>query len=132
MSERAGGFLLDSHALIWWLTASERLGHAARAAISGDDPVWVSAASVWEIATKSRLGKLTEIVDFKGQYASLVERNRFRRLPITDGHAMVAGTLEGAHRDPFDRLLAAQALVEELTVLTRNHAISGFGCKVLW
>jgi len=127
------GYLLDTHALLWWFTDAPRLGARARAAIEeGDRPVHVSAAVVWEIAIKSALGKLPMIVDFKGQYPQLMDNNGFNRLDITDGHAMRAAYLPGAHRDPFDRLIAAQALSEDLVVITRDPEIAGFGCEVLW
>lgn len=127
------GYLLDSHALLWWLANAPRLGTRARAAITeGDGPIHVSAAVVWEIAIKSALGKLPMIADFQGQYPRLMISNGFNRLDITDVHALRAACLDGAHRDPFDRLIAAQALVEDLVVITRDPEIAAFGCEVLW
>jgi PIN domain nuclease of toxin-antitoxin system len=127
------GYLLDSHTLLWWLANAPQLGARARTAIAeGNRPIHVSAAVVWEIAIKSALGKLPMIADFQGQYPQLMTSNGFNRLDITDAHALRATYLEGAHRDPFDRLIAAQALVEDLVVVTRDPEIAGFGCKVLW
>lgn len=125
-------FLLDAHTLIWWWTASPKLGGAAREILENGSPVLVSAAAVWEIATKSRLGKLPEVADFAGQYDALMDRDGFGTLAISDAHCLRAGYLPGAHRDPFDRLIAAQALIENLTVLTRDREIAGFGCRTIW
>jgi PIN domain nuclease of toxin-antitoxin system len=102
------GYLLDTHALLWWWTDASGLSLQARAAIQENDrPIYVSAAVVWEIAIKSALGKLSMIADFGGQYPRLMRDNAFQRLDITDTHAMRAAYLPGAHRDPFDRLIAA-------------------------
>lgn len=92
----------------------------------------VSAVSVWEIANKNRLGKLDAVHDFSSEFAGLIARDGFRLLDLTAAHAMRAGCLPGTHRDPFDRLLAGQALVEDMTVLTNDPEIARFGCKVLW
>jgi PIN domain nuclease of toxin-antitoxin system len=126
-------YLLDTHAAIWWWTAHTRLGpKAASVLASGDADVFFSAASVWEIAIKSNAGKLPEIVDFESQYRPLMQANGFRTLAVTEAHALRGGFLPGAHRDPFDRLIAAQALIEDMTVVTRDPAIATFGCEVLW
>ena len=127
------GFLLDTHAAIWWWTADPRLGsHALRVIANGAAPIYVSAASVWEIAIKHHAGRLTEIEDFSGQYRPLMSANGFASLPLSAEHALHGGYLAGEHRDPFDRLIAAQALLERLTVLTRDPQIAAFGCETLW
>jgi PIN domain nuclease of toxin-antitoxin system len=126
-------YLLDTHALIWWWIDSPRLSANVRALMT--DPAndfLVSAASAWEIATKYRIGKLTELEDPVGRFASLMESNRFIRLAITEDHALCAGALTGDHRDPFDRMIAAQALVEGVAVVTLDPAFVGFGCRVVW
>jgi PIN domain nuclease of toxin-antitoxin system len=126
-------YLLDTHSLIWWWTEPARLGASARDTITeGADRIFVSVASVWEIAIKSHSGKLNQIEDFRRDYAPLMARNGFHSLRVSDVHALEAGFLDGAHRDPFDRLIAAQGLIEDLTVITRDPEIAGFGCKVLW
>ena len=126
-------YLLDTHAAIWWWTTHSRLGpNAASLLASGDADIFFSAASVWEIAIKSNAGKLPEIVDFENQYGPLMQANGFRTLAVTDVHVLRGGFLPGAHRDPFDRLTAAQALIEDLIVVTRDPEIAAFGCKVLW
>lgn len=126
-------YLLDTHAALWWWTDPAPLGNGARAAIaeaSGD--VFVSVASVWEIAIKTQSGKLKVIDNFEQDYLPLMRANEFRSLGITDVHALKAGFLESPHRDPFDRLIAAQALIEEMIVITRDPEIAAFGCKTLW
>ena len=125
--------LLDTVALLFWWSESERLGRAARAAlIDNAAPLFVSAVSVWEIANKNRIGKLEALRDFRQDFDSLVARDGFKLLDLTAAHAMKGGYLPGAHRDPFDRLIAGQALVEDMTVITNDPEIAAFGCKVLW
>ncbi|MGN6268962.1 MAG: type II toxin-antitoxin system VapC family toxin [Sphingomonas sp.] len=126
-------YLLDTHAAIWWWTSDARLGAQASSLIASSEAViYFSAASVWEIAIKSNAGKLPEIVDFESQYGPLMQANDFRSLAVTDDHVLRGGFLPGAHRDPFDRLIAAQALIEGMTVITRDREIAAFGCEVLW
>jgi len=125
--------LLDTHALIWWWTDAPQLSVGARRVLSaGDNQIFVSAACIWEISTKWRIGKLREIDDPASQYAPLMAKNGFVGLALTEEHAMKAGLLPGNHRDPFDRMIAAQALVEGLTVVSRDPAVASFGCDVIW
>lgn len=125
--------LLDTHTAIWWWLDSPRLGPAAREAIiAGDRPVAVSAVCGLEIAIKYRIGKLPEFGDPETRFPALMAANQFDSLHVTDAHALRAGLLPGDHRDPFDRLLAAQALIEDMTVVTRDPAFAAFGCKTLW
>lgn len=117
---------------MWW-TNSPRLGRRAGEVLqNSNSAIYLSAVSVWEIGNKSRIGKLPEIENFAEQFPTLMQANAFTLLSLTADHAMRAGYLEGLHRDPFDRLLAGQALVEDMTVLTNDSEIAGFGCKVLW
>lgn len=126
-------YLLDAHAAIWWWIGSPRLSVAARDMIGAPEvTILVSAASVWEIAIKSANGRLPEIENFQADYPILMLRNGFLRLEVRDDHAVRAACLAGDHPDPFDRLLAAQALIEDLTIITRDREIAAFGCKVLW
>ncbi|MDP9443339.1 MAG: type II toxin-antitoxin system VapC family toxin [Actinomycetota bacterium] len=114
--------------LLWALAADPRLSAGVRRAIR--DPandVFVSAASAWEIAIKRSLGKLQAPDDLEEQ----LDRARFSALPITIQHALVAGALERHHGDPFDRVLIAQALVEHLTVVTRDPRFEPYGVPVL-
>ena len=125
--------LLDTHALLWWLAEPDRLSPAAHQAIG--DPgnrVHVSAASGWEIATKARLGKLpaaSELLDYLPQ---LLAAQGFEKLPITLLHGLHAGRYPMAHRDPFDRLLAAQAELGGLTLVSLDFALQSFPCNLLW
>ena len=126
-------FLLDTHTLLWWWTDADRLGAQGRAALADEAAtVMVSVASVWEIAIKTHSGKLRSIDNFTRDYALLMAANGFEALSITAEHALCAGYLPGTHRDPFDRMIAAQALIGDLTVITRDREIAGFGCKVVW
>lgn len=125
--------LLDTHALLWWWNDAPQLPEAARSAMA--DPantVFVSAASGWEIATKVRKKQLPE---FAGNLAAFVEdvvRDGFIPLDVTARHGVHGGSLTGAHKDPFDRLIAAQALLEDMTVVTCDAQIAAFGCETLW
>jgi PIN domain nuclease of toxin-antitoxin system len=113
--------LLDSHALLWWLAEDPTLKVTASDAIA--DPtstVFVSAATVWEITIKQALGKL----DAPSDLVSQVEQNRCEPLSITIAHGYAAGILPRHHNDPFDRMLVAQAMSEQLTIVTRDPRIS--------
>jgi PIN domain nuclease of toxin-antitoxin system len=126
-------YLLDTHAALWWWCNSPLLGSGARDAIAqADADVRVSVTSALEIAIKHRLGKLDDIGDPATNYARLMAQNGFASLPVTEAHAMRAGLLPGEHRDPFDRLIAAQGLIEGMTIVTRDPAFAGFGCNVVW
>lgn len=125
--------LLDTHALLWWWSDDPRLPASARALIA--DPaaqVHVSAASAWEIATKHRIGKLPEGAEAVAKFQALTLRNGFIHLPIAWQHALRAGAYTATHCDPFDRLLAAQADLERLALVTRDPAFAAFGTQVRW
>ena len=125
--------LLDTHAVVWWWLYAPRLGARARRALAADDqPTFVSAVSALEIGIKFRIGKLPEFGDPAMRYPTQMARDGFTALPVTESHALRAGLLPGDHRDPFDRIIAAQALAEGLTVVTVDPAFAAFGCRVLW
>lgn len=126
--------LLDTHALLWALTDPGRLGDEARSLIADrSTAIVVSAASAWEIATKQRLGKLPQADALVGGYARHLDRLGVSRLPITEEHALLAGRLEWPHRDPFDRMLAAQAMIESMTLVTGDAAFAGMpGLATAW
>ena len=126
------GYLLDTHSLIWWWAEAGRLSTAARDIIESGDRIVISIASIWEIAIKTASGKLSAIEDFQRDYRPLMARNGFEALAITDDHALMAGFLPGWHRDPFDRMLAAQAVIEDLVVVTRDPQLARLGCRTLW
>ncbi|SDO63225.1 PIN domain nuclease, a component of toxin-antitoxin system (PIN domain) [Microbacterium testaceum StLB037] len=127
-------YLLDTHTLLWALTAPDRLGPASSTILA--DPsstIVVSAASAWEISTKQRIGKLPHADALVGGYARHLDRLGAERLPIDETHALLAGALQWDHRDPFNRMLAAQAMVESLTLLSSDDAFSRLaGLAVQW
>jgi len=119
--------LLDTNALLWWLEGSRRLSRAAVDAIDDvANEVHISAASAWEISTKARLGKLR----FTGSLAARLEKLDVRPLAVTVEHGWAAGTLPPVHRDPFDRILVAQAQLEELVVVTADPVFARYGVAV--
>lgn len=125
--------LLDTHALLWWYTADSRLSRRAQAAIQDEtNDVLVSAASAWEIATKHRLGKLAEAPDAYPRFEELASRNGFAYVPISHRHGLRAGSYLAAHGDPFDRMLAAQADLDGLVLVTRDPLFKLFPVSVLW
>ena len=126
-------FLLDTHALIWWWASDPRLSISARQMVADPDTtVYVSAASAWEIATKVRSGRLPEMETRIEQFNEGVREYGFIHLNVHHEHGVLAGSMPGDHRDPFDRLLAAQALIGGFTMITRDTAFAVFGCRVVW
>ncbi len=125
--------LLDTHALLWWWKNAPQLPQAARSAISdAANEVFVSAVSGWEIATKVRKGQLAEFSASLPAFVDDVLRDGFNHLDVTARHGIYGGSLSGVHKDPFDRVIAAQALIENMTVVTRDPQIAAFGCETLW
>ena len=127
-------FLLDTQALLWALTDPSRLGGEARRIVTARaSRLVVSAASAWEISTKQRLGRLPQADALVGAYPRHLDRLGVLRLAITEEHALLAGSLQWAHRDPFDRMLAAQAMVESLTLVSNDLAFAGLsGLATTW
>ena len=125
--------LLDTHAFLWWLAGEPKLSRRARAAIGdADAEVFVSAASAWEIATKYRLGKLPGAAIIRSTIADAIASQSFVALPITVVHAQRAGGLAGEHRDPFDRMLIAQAQSEDLILISNEKLFDAFGVHRVW
>jgi PIN domain nuclease of toxin-antitoxin system len=125
--------LLDTHALIWLFLGDERLTAKARAQIvAPGTTTFVSAVSAMEIATKYRLGKLPEAHELAADAATLAREQGLVELPITVAHATLAGSLEIPHKDPFDRLLIAQARLEQLAFISNEKAFDAFGVTRLW
>ncbi len=118
--------LLDTHVLIWW-DAGQKLSSAARKAIQQADDVYVSVASAWEIAIKASLGKISS----KRSVSQATAECGFLELPVTFVHAQQVATLPTIHRDPFDRMLVAQAIVEGLTLVTRDPAIKRYRVSMI-
>ena len=124
--------LLDTHVLLWWLGGESKLSRRARHTIQNQETtVLVSAASAWEIAIKTKAGKLDAgplVANFHNELA----QEGFSELPISSDHAIRAGLLEGPHRDPFDRMLAAQAQAENLAVISKDSFFDAFGVRRIW
>lgn len=119
--------LLDTHVLLWWLEDSAELSDALKDQIDTELEVYVSAATVWELSIKAAAGKLKVPDDLVG----LIERSGLSDLPIRNAHAGLAGRLPLIHRDPFDRMLIAQALVERLTLVTRDGLIHRYDVPMI-
>ena len=125
--------LLDTHTLLWWLEENPSLPAAARKLIAHKNhEVLVSAASAWEIATKVRLGKLPIAIDLAHDFSAYLKRERFDTLAVTAEHGIRAGFLPGPHKDPFDRMLIAQALAENLTFVSNDAVFDGYRVKRAW
>ena len=120
--------LLDTHAFLWWLANDPALGPSAREIIAEPrNRVFVSAATGWEIAVKQQLGKLTAPADIE----TVVEQKGFAKLPISFFHGQQAGALPLHHRDPFDRMLIAQASVEGCTLVTADRRLAIYGVPLI-
>jgi PIN domain nuclease of toxin-antitoxin system len=125
--------LLDTHALLWWLSDDPALTTAARKIIGETrNTIFVSAASAWEIATKVRLGRLPTAADLAADFAGCLDREGFQALSISLEHAARAGWLPGAHKDPFDRMLIAQAQAENMPVVSNEELFDSYGVRRIW
>ncbi|NBB47140.1 PIN domain-containing protein [Rhizobium sp. CRIBSB] len=125
--------LLDTHAFLWWVTADPRLSAAAKTAI--DDPSTrrcVSSVTAFEIANKFRIGKLEMAGEIIESLDAVLGDAGFEKLAVTSSHALLAGQIPSGHKDPFDRILAAQAKLENLAMLTIDPAFDTFGVQRLW
>ena len=127
------GYLLDSHVLLWWWFAPERLSEAVLRLLT--DPtttVLVSAASIWELSIKHHQGKLPELTQVIDDLPGLLQADGFQPLTIALRHGLRAGAYSQPHRDPFDRMLAAQAELERLVLLSADPQLASFPCRKLW
>ena len=125
--------LLDSHALLWWFVKPGALSATAMSAISdSSNTVLASAINGYELAYKNKLGKLTEAEDLLENLDAELTARRFGRLALTLNHALVGGRLPWSHRDPFDRLLVAQALHDGLTLVSNEARFDETGVRRLW
>jgi len=125
--------LLDTHAFLWWVTDDARLSARARETIGdGANEIYVSAATGWEMAIKARLGRLRVPGDFARFITDQIELNGFRVLAIELAHALHVHGLADHHRDPFDRILVAQSLVEGMPILSRDEHIAAYGVELVW
>ena len=120
--------LLDTHVLLWWLSDDPQLGESSRQTIINPrNQVYVSAASTWEISIKKSIGKLTAPDDMD----AIVESEGFEKLPITLFHGDQAGSLPELHKDPFDRMLIAQAQSEGLVIVTNDEKITQYNIRIM-
>lgn len=125
--------LLDTHALLWWLAGDEQLSTRAKQTIAHSaNSIFVSAASAWEITTKHRLGKLPGIGPLAVDFQREVEQQGFTPLAISISHAQMAGSLSGAHRDPFDRMLIAQAREEKMALVSIERLFDEYDVRRVW
>jgi PIN domain nuclease of toxin-antitoxin system len=119
--------LLDTHVVLWWLADDPGLPDEIKNRLDHEPDVHVSAATVWEVAIKQALGKIAGPADLPER----VRDSGFRELPMSFAHAMTAGRLPPIHRDPFDRMLVAQAQCEDLTLVTRDHHCQQYDVPIL-
>ena len=125
--------LLDTHAIVWWFSGNQRLPSKARQAIAdSSNDTFVSAASAWEIATKYRLGKMPSVAALANDFRNRVAGDGFNELPITVQHALRAGALPGLYSDPFDRMLIAQALMDDLVLVSNETVFDRYGVHRMW
>lgn len=120
--------LVDTHVFLWWRMNDPRLKQPAKDAMASSEAVFVSAASVWEATIKIALGRL----ELPESFTRGVEESGFTPLPILFSHAEAAGALPLHHRDPFDRMLVAQAREERLTLVTHDRKLEQYGVQTLW
>ncbi len=126
-------YLLDTHVFIWWITGESRLPQTVQKVLSeAAGSVWVSAASLWEMALKIKLGKLKMPEPFDTYVLRQIQINRMEVLPIHAPHVLETMKLPAHHRDPFDRLLVAQARREELTLISGDSAMRSYDVAILW
>ena len=124
--------LLDTHVLVWWLNADKKLGARARRAVEADAAgVWLSAAVFWEMSIKAAAGQLKFPVPFTQAVDRALADTRFRPMSIHAAHAVAAGALPLRHRDPFDRMLIAQAQLEDLTIVTSDALFEDYDVTLL-
>lgn len=126
-------FLLDTHVVLWWLFGDQRLSYRSRTLIAdSNNQLLMSAASGWEIATKHRIGKLERAGRILETLPQLLGRSGIETLDIDLEDALLAGATEHDHRDPFDRMIAAQGIRRELAIVTNDAAIGSLGATTLW
>jgi PIN domain nuclease of toxin-antitoxin system len=126
-------YLLDTHALLWALLEDELISRRARKLIlSPANELLISAASAWEIATKFRRGKLPHAQVLAGNFIATITAAGYLLLPMSVEHALRAGSLPGDHRDPFDRMLAAQSIHEDIPLLSNDEQLDVFGVRRIW
>jgi len=125
--------LLDTHAFLWWLAGDPQLSATAKAALANPaNEIFVSAVSAWEIATKFRLGKLPGAEVVAADIAAAIASQDFIELPVTVPQGQLAGSLAPPHRDPFDRMLIAQSLLEHMPLVSIEAVFDHYGVQRYW
>lgn len=125
--------LLDTHTFLWWITDDNRLSSSAREIITnGDNELFLSAATGWEIAIKAQLGRIKLPKEPHSFIAEQLRLNSIQSIPIHMSHALHIYSLPNHHRDPFDRMIVAQAQLEDLAILTMDSQIARYEIKVIW
>lgn len=124
--------LLDTVALIWWANDGAQLTAVGRAAIRDADRIFVSAITAMELSTKFRIGKLPEAHLLVAEFETRCADEGFELLPLMPAHALLAGSIRAEPRDPFDRMLAGQAIIENLTIVSPDLAFDALGARRLW
>jgi len=125
--------LLDTHALLWWLSDDPALTRTARKVIAETkNTLIVSSVSAWEIATKVRLGKLPTGADLASDFSGQIQREGFELLAISAEHGIRAGLLPGPHKDPFDRMLIAQSQAENVPIISNEAVFESYGVRRVW
>jgi PIN domain nuclease of toxin-antitoxin system len=126
-------FLLDTHALIWWMNENRSLPESVRRLIRDKrNTIVVSAASAWEIATKVRLGRLSAASDITRNFEEYLTQSGFESLPVSAAHGIRAGFLPGPQQDPLDRMLIAQAQAEHLNIVSNEKIFDQYGVQRVW
>ena len=133
MTTGSGRYLLDSHVLLWWWFDPDRLSRQVRLVlIDPTSEVSVSAASIWELSLKHHQGKLPELAAVIDDLPGLLQADGFQPLAMSISHGLRAGGYSQPHRDPFDRMLAAQAELERLVLISADQQLATFPCQTLW
>lgn len=134
MDRRGVKLLLDTHVLIWWWSrGGGKLPERIREMIvDPSNQIIVSAVCAWEIATKVRLGKLAEAADAVENFFGWLVRDGFDALSVTVEHGLRAGSFAAQHGDPFDRMLAAQSIIADAPIISRDTQLDSFGCERIW
>ncbi len=126
-------YLLDTHVLLWFSSGDRLLSEKAKSIIeNGENEIYLSSISVWELSIKARLGKLRLKKDLKQFITENIVEYSIIQLPVNIAHALEISKLPDIHKDPFDRMLIAQSLVEDLTIITSDEFISRYDVNTIW
>ncbi|MEM0898451.1 MAG: type II toxin-antitoxin system VapC family toxin [Pseudomonadota bacterium] len=125
-------FLIDTHVLAWWLLIPDALSSTVMSLLETEEAVFVSAITAYEMAYKFRLGKWKAIEPITSQFEKIIESQGVESLAVTSNDALRAAMFSSDHRDPFDRMIAAQALERDYAVVTKDPVMDQFGIKTVW